>query len=66
MSLKTIISFQAQRKIIRPNLDLDLKNNKGEQIFDVEPTATIVATITHPKELVDIEEGECWSYFTHT
>jgi len=41
-----------------PHSDFDLENNKGRQIIDVEPTATIVATKIQLEEPKKPEEGE--------
>jgi hypothetical protein len=41
MSLETIIVGELKEKESDPGLDSDSEHNKGKQIIDVEPTATM-------------------------
>jgi hypothetical protein len=41
-----------------PDSDFDSEHNKGKQIIDVEPTATIATTTIQPEEPGDLEDEE--------
>jgi hypothetical protein len=49
---------ELKEKESEPNLDFDLEHNKGKQIIDAEPTATITTTTIQPKEPKEIEDEE--------
>jgi hypothetical protein len=38
--------------------DFDSEPNKGKNIIDIKPSATITTTKIQPDELEDLEEGE--------
>jgi hypothetical protein len=42
-----------------PGSDSNSEHNKGKQIIDAEPTATIATTKIQPEEPEEPEEGEC-------
>jgi hypothetical protein len=48
-----------KEKELEPKSNSDSEHNKGKQIIDAKPTATIVATTIQPKELGEPKEGEC-------
>jgi hypothetical protein len=56
--LKQSLVVELKEKESEPDSDSDSENNKGKQIIDVEPTATIVATTIQPEEPEEPEEGE--------
>jgi hypothetical protein len=43
----------------KPESDYNSEKNKGKLIINVEPIATIMATIIQPKKLEEPKEGEC-------
>jgi hypothetical protein len=49
---------ELKEKELEPELDSNSKKNKGKQIIDVEPTATIVATTIQLEEPEELEEGD--------
>jgi hypothetical protein len=42
-----------------PDSESDLENIENRQIIDAAPNATFMVATIQPKELVDLEEGEC-------
>jgi hypothetical protein len=55
---KQSLVVELKEKESEPDLDFDSKHNKGKQIIDAEPTATIMATTIQPEEPEELEEGE--------
>jgi hypothetical protein len=56
---KQSLVVELKEKESEPDSDFDSEHNKGKQIIDAEPTATIVATTIQPEEPEELEEGEC-------
>jgi hypothetical protein len=51
-----VVKFKERE--LKHDLNFDSKHNKGKQIIDAEPTATIVVRTIQPEEPKELEEGE--------
>jgi hypothetical protein len=58
MSIEEIIGGRAESLRVRCGFDFESEPDKGKQIIDAEPSATIATTKVQPSEPEEPEEGE--------